>query len=119
MNKVFADLLDVYIIIYLNDILIYLDNLEIHKQHVAEVLRCLQSHRLYVSPSKYAFHKEKVEFLSYILSPEEIQINKKKVHIIRDWPVPHQVKDIQVFLGFANFYWRFIHNYLELSVPLT
>jgi len=94
MNKIFANLLDMYIIIYLDDILIYSDNLEIYKQHIVEVLHCLQSYRLYTSPSKYVFHKEKVEFLGYILGPEGIQMDKEKVCIIRDWPVPHQVKDV-------------------------
>jgi len=119
MNEIFADLLDVYVVIYLDDILIYSDNLGAHKQHVEEVLQRLQSYRLYVSPLKCIFHKERMEFLEYILSPEGLQMDKKKVHTIKEWPVPRQVKDVQAFFGFANFYRRFIYNYSELSVPLT
>jgi len=61
----------------------------------------------------------KVEFLDYLIGPKGLQINREKVCIIKEWSVPHQVKDVQVFLGLANFYRRFIHNYSELAVPLT
>jgi len=84
MNEIFANLLDVCVIIYLDDILIYSDNLRAHKQHVEEVLRRLQSYRLYASPLKCAFYKEKVEFLGYILSPEDLQMDKEKVHTIKE-----------------------------------
>jgi len=87
MNKVFANLIDMCVVIYLDNILIYLDNLGTHKQYVVEVLHYLWSYRLYAFLSKCAFYKKKVKFLGYILGPKEIQINKEKVHIIRDWPV--------------------------------
>jgi len=83
INEIFANLLDVCVIIYLDDILIYSDNLRAHKQHVEEVLRRLQSYRLYTSPLKCIFYKEKVEFLGYILSPEGLQMDKEKVHTIK------------------------------------
>jgi len=118
MNEIFTDLLDVYVVIYLNNILIYLDNLRAHKQHIEEVLWCLWSHRLYASPSKCVFHKERVEFLGCILSPQSLQIDEEKVCTIKEWPVPRWVKDVQIFLGFTNFYRRFIYNYSELSVLL-
>jgi len=73
MNEVFADLLDVCVVIYLDDILIYSDNIEDHKRHVRKVLHCLQTHGLYASPSKYVFHKKKVEFLGYLIGPEWIE----------------------------------------------
>jgi len=119
MNKVFANLLDMCVVIYLDDILIYFDNIEDHKQYVRKVLHHLQTHRFYVSPSKCIFHKEKVEFLGYLIGPKGLQIDGEKVHIIKKWPVSHRVKDVQVFLGFVNFYRRFIHNYSELAVLLT
>jgi len=83
MNKVFANLLDVCVVIYLNDILIYSNNIEDHKQHVRKVLHHLQIHGLYTSLSKYIFHKEKVKFLGYLIGPKGLQMDGEKVRIIK------------------------------------
>jgi len=104
MNELFADLLDVYMIVYLDDILIYSENPTEHRKQVKEVLRQLKANGLVVSPSKCVFHKEQVEFLGFILSPRGICMDEEKVWIIRDWPPPRRLKDMQSFLGFANFY---------------
>ena len=118
MNKVFSDMLDICVVVYLDDILIYSDNLESYKNHVREVLNRLQNNRLYMSPAKCAFHWRKVEFLGFILGLKGIQMDPKKVQTIQDWLVPWQVKDIQAFIGFANFYQCFIKGYLELIILL-
>ena len=86
MNELFADLLDICVIVYLDDILIYSEDLEEHKEQVKEVLRWLQANGLYVSPSKCAFHQEQVEFLRFILSPKGLQMDEEKVRIIQEWP---------------------------------
>ena len=112
-------MLDVTVIVYLDDILIYSDNLEDHKKHVCEVLRRLCKHGLYVKPKKCEFHMDTTEYLGYCLSPTGLTMAQNKVNIIRDWPEPQKVKDIQSFLGFANFYHRFIYNYSDIVVPLT
>ena len=112
MNEILANLLDVCVVVYLDDILIYSDNLEEHRQHVKEVLKRLRKHKLYASPSK-------IEFLGYIISTDGLQMDESKVQAIWDWPAPRRVKDVQSFLGFANFYRRFIKGYSELSAPLT
>jgi len=119
MNEILTDLLDVCVMVYLDDILIYSDNLEEHKQHVKEVLKRLRRHKLYASPSKCYFHWDKIEFLGYIISTNGLQMDESKVQTIRDWSAPRRVKDVQFFLGFANFYRRFIKDYSELSAPLT
>jgi len=119
MNKVFLDLLDICVVVYLDDILVYYDDLENHKNHVKEVLRRLQDNSLYASPAKCAFHQCQVEFLGFVLSPEGVQMDTKKVQTIQDWPTPQCVKDVQTFLGFMNFYKRFIKGYSELMLPLT
>jgi len=94
MNELFADLLDICIIVYLNNILIYSKNLKEHKKQVKEVLRCLKANELYVSPSKCEFHQEQIKFLRFILSPKSLQMDGKKVHVIQEWPPPHWLKDI-------------------------
>jgi len=118
INKIFADILDIYVVIYLDDILIYSDNPTEHINHVKEVLHHLYSHRLFVSSTKYVFYQVQVEFLDFVLGPEGLQINKDKVWVVQNWPRPHYLKDMQAFLGFANFYKCFIHKYLETMFSL-
>jgi hypothetical protein len=119
MNDIFADMLDVSVVVYLDDILIYSDDMDSHRRHVKEVLRRLRKNGLYASEKKCSFHQEQVEFLGYILSPKGLAMDDSKVKVIQDWPVPRKVKDIQSFLGFANFYRRFIQDYSKITIPLT
>ena len=104
MNDIFSDMVDVSVVIYLDDILIYSDNPDDHRKHVREVLRCLHKHGLFACVDKYEFHSNTVEYLSYILSPEGLQMSSDKVKTILEWLEPRNVKDIQSFLGFCNFY---------------
>ena len=119
VNEIFSDMLDVCVIVYLDDILIYSDNMDLHQEHVCEVLRRLRKHKLYANPDKCEFHSTTVEYLGYILSPEGLSMAEDKVKAILDWPVPRKIKDIQSFLGFANFYRCFIFNYSDIVVPMT
>ena len=119
VNEIFSDMLDVCVIVYLDDILIYSENMDLHQEHVREVLRRLRKHKLYANPDKCEFHSTTVEYLGYILSPEGLSMAEDKVKAILDWPVPRKIKDIQSFLGFANFYRRFIFNYSDIVVPMT
>ena len=84
MNNIFSDFLDVYAIIYLDDILIYLNNMSKHHQHVKEVLKHLCKTGLYAKVEKYKFHSESVEYLGYILSPSSLIMSDNKVKIIQD-----------------------------------
>ena len=119
VNLVFTDMLDVCVVVYLDDILIYSDNMEDHIKHVREVLRRLRHHKLFAKPEKCEFHSDSVEYLRYFLSPDGLTMSQDKVTAICDWPEPRKVKDIQSFLGFANFYHCFIFNYSDIVVPLT
>ena len=119
MNDVFRDLLDKCVTVYLDDILIYSDNPSEHRKHVREVLRRLRQHGLYARADKCKFSVDTVEYLGFILSPSGLRMSEDKVKIIQDWPEPRKVKDIQSFLGFANFYRRFIANYSDIVIPLT
>jgi len=119
MNNVFSDLLDVYIVVYLNDILIYSDDITQHRSHVKEVLNRLQKAGLYVKAEKCEFYSDSVKYLDYVLSPSGLTMSDAKVKIIQEWPEPKKVKDIQSFLGFANFYRHFIFNYSDIVIPLT
>ena len=94
MNDIFSDILDVCVMIYLDDILIYSNNMSKHHQHVKEVLKGLRKTSLYTKAEKYEFHSESVEYLGYILSPSSLTMSNDKIKIIQDWPEPKKVKDI-------------------------
>src|SRR6266436_1526995 len=119
INEVLGDLMDVCTVGYLDDILVYSDSLEDHRDHVHEVLCRLHTTGLYANLKKCKFHMDTVEYLRFILSPKGLQMDPTKVSTIQDWPEPQKVRDVQAFLGFANFYWRFIHDYLETTLPLN
>ena len=119
INDIFSDLLDVCIMIYLDDILIYLNNMSEYHWHIKEVLKCLCKASLYAKVEKCEFYSELIEYLEYILSPSNLTMFTDKVKIIQDWLEPKKVKNIQSFLGFANFYYQFIFNYLDIVIPLT
>jgi len=119
MNDLFSDLLDVCIVVYLDDILIYSDDITQHREHVKEVLKRLQKAGLYAKAEKCKFHSDSIEYLGYVLSPSGLTMSDAKVKTIQEWPEPKKVKNIQSFLGFANFYRRFIFNYSDIVIPLT
>jgi len=118
INNILSDLLDVCVMIYLDDILIYSNNMSKHHQHIKEVLKCLHKAGLYAKAEKCEFYSESVEYLGYILSPSGLTMSNDKVKIIQDWLEPKKVKDIQSFLDFANFYHWFIFNYSDIVIPL-
>ena len=105
--------------IYLDDILIYLNNMSKHHWHIKEVLKYLCKAYLYAKVEKYEFYSEAVEYLEYILFPSSLTMFNNKVKIIQDWLEPKKVKNIQSFLGFANFYYWLIFNYLDIVILLT
>src|SRR5260221_8067530 len=119
INEVLRDLMDICMVGYLDNILIYLDSLEDHRDHVCEVLHHLHMVGLYANLKKCKFHTDTVEYLRFILSPKGLQMDPTKVSMIQDWPEPQKVRDVQAFLGFANVYQRFIHDYLETTLPLN
>ena len=116
LNTIFADLLDIFVIIYLDDILIFSVDKRSHIKHVSEVLWQLWEHGLYTNNKKCEFHSDTVEYLRHIIGPRGICMDEEKVKVIQDWPEPQKVKDVQSFLGFANFYRRFIHDYSNIVV---
>lgn len=119
LNTVFADMLDVNVIVYLDDILVYSDDPADHESHVREVLRRLRKHGLFCKLPKCEFNVTTCEYLGYILSPDGFRMSPEKISAVVDWPTPRKVKDVQSFLGFCNFYRRFIYAYSDITIPLT
>jgi len=119
INNVLREHLDVFVVVYLDDILVYSRTFEEHVVHVRKVLQKLQDANLRVKPQKSEFHKHEVQFLGYVVSKDGLKMDDKKVRVVKEWPTPTTVKEVQSFLGFANFYRRFIKDYSRITAPLT
>ncbi|KAL0151794.1 hypothetical protein M9458_052945 [Cirrhinus mrigala] len=119
MNKVFREFLHRFVVVYIDDILIYSRNMAEHRQHVQQVLHKLRQHQLYLKLEKCEFHKSSVQFLGYNINSEGVLMDQGKVNAIQNWPQPDSIKALQRFLGFANFYRRFIKDYSSIIAPLT
>ena len=104
INNVLWEYLDIFVVTYLDDILIYSDILEEHKQQVHKILKILQEADLLVKPAKSMFHIQTVEYLRHIISYNEVRIELKKIQAVKDWSKPTNVKEVQSFLGFTNYY---------------
>ncbi|KAF8755413.1 hypothetical protein RHS01_05097 [Rhizoctonia solani] len=118
MNELFKDLLDICIIIYLDDILIYSKDDASHTKHVHKVLKRLMDNQLFCKASKCTFHVTSVEYLGIIVSNKGFSLDKLKIQAVQEWPVPTKVKEVQSFLGFANFLCRFVANFSHMARPL-
>jgi hypothetical protein len=118
MDHVLAGLIDKGVIVYIDDILIYSDNLEDHIKMVREVLARLQKHKLAAELEKCSFHVQEVEFLGHILNGKGMRMEEAKIKEIVEWPTPRSVKEVQSFLGFCNFYRRFIRHFARIARPI-
>ncbi|KAI2646312.1 Transposon Tf2-6 polyprotein [Labeo rohita] len=119
VNDVFRDMLNRWVIIYIDDILIYSNSLTEHVQHVRLILQRLIEHQLYAKLEKCEFHQERITFLGYVISPEGVAMDDSKGNAVRNWPRPKTLKELQRFLGFSNFYRRFIRNFSTVAAPLS
>ncbi|KAI2665823.1 Transposon Tf2-9 polyprotein [Labeo rohita] len=119
VNEVFRDMLNRWVIVYIDDILIYSNSYSEHVTHVRATLQRLISHQLYAKEEKCEFHLDKISFLGYIISPEGVAMDERKVNSVLNWPRPTTFKELQRFLGFLNFYRRFIRNFSSVAAPLT
>ena len=119
MQDIFRDLLDVCVIIYLDDILIYSKSTDDHLRHLRDVLTRLRRHKLYAKSSKCEFGKTELEFLGHIVSGDKVKCDPHKLDAIKKWPTLKNIADVQSFLGLCNFYRQYCHGYATVSAPLT
>ncbi|KAK3528240.1 hypothetical protein QTP86_027953 [Hemibagrus guttatus] len=119
IHEVLREFLHRCMLVYIDDILIYSRSLAEHRRHVAEVLGRLREFQLFLKAEKCSFHQPSVQFLGYNISSSGIQMDEGKITAVRDWPAPTTVKELQRFLGFVNFYRRFIQDYSIIADPLT
>lgn len=119
MNDIFRDLIaDGVVCVYLDDILIFTKTLEEHRHITRLVLERLRSNKLFLKPEKCDFEKVSIEYLGVIVSPGNVSMDPIKVAGVRDWPIPTNRREVQSFLGFVNFYRRFIQDFSHHARPL-
>jgi len=119
INDTLREYLDDFVITYLDDILIYSDDLEMHRSHVHKVLGKLNKRALYVKKSKSRFETKEIKFLDYVIQSGQIKKDPKKTDAVRNWPPPKRVKEVQAFLGLTNYYQKFVPDYAKIAEPLT
>ena len=119
MNKLLRDLINTgKVVVFIDDVIVGTETEEGHDKVVVEVIKRLEENDLYVKPEKCKWKVREVEFLGVVIGPERIKMEKEKVKGVLEWPTPECVKDIQKFLGLANYYHRFIENFASIAMPL-
>jgi hypothetical protein len=119
MNSIFMSKLDKFVVVFIDDILIYSKSEEEHVWHLCVILQRFWDHQLYVKFSKCAFWLKEVPFLGHIISTEGIAIDPSKVQEVIDWKSPRSVTQICSFLGLVGYYRRFIPNFSKIAKPMT
>ncbi|CAI7903169.1 unnamed protein product [Closterium sp. NIES-54] len=119
MNHVLRPLMDERVVVYLDDILIYSKNIKEHMEHLRKVFEIMRKNKFYVKLSKSDFARKKVQFLRHMVSAEGIHVDPRKIEAVKKWKVMENVKELQQFLGFANYYNRFVPEYVKIAAPLT
>ncbi|KAF8701563.1 hypothetical protein RHS03_06511, partial [Rhizoctonia solani] len=118
MNDLFRDLINVTVVIYLDNILIFSEDPAKHPAHIREVLSCLMKNQLFCKLSKCHFHVTTVDYLGIVISPAGFSMDQKKIEAVTSWPQPKTVKQVQAFLGFVNYLRQFIPNFSLVACPL-
>jgi len=106
------------IVIYMDNILIFTQTMEEHRSIVWQVLQILANNKLSLHPKKYKFHQIKIEYLGVVLSQDSIEANPTKIKGVAQWPESQDKREVQQFLGFCNFYYRFISGFAQIAKPL-
>jgi hypothetical protein len=119
MNTVFMPELDKFVVVFIDDILVYSENEKDHEEHLRIVLTRLRDHKLHAKFSKCEFWLKKVPFLSDILSENGVSVDPSKVQEVMDWKTPITVSKVRSFLGLAGYYHRFIPDFSKIAKPMT
>jgi hypothetical protein len=119
MNSVFMDYLDKFVVVFIDDILVYFQNEQEHEEHLRKVLQRLRDCQLYAKLSKCGFWINEVLFLGHIINRDGLAVDPKKVATILDWKAPKDVRGIKSFIGMAGYYRRFIEGFSKIARPMT
>ncbi|GAU37549.1 hypothetical protein TSUD_369970 [Trifolium subterraneum] len=119
MNRIFHSFLDKFVVVFIDDILVYSKSEEEHKEHLRIVLQVLKEKKLYAKLSKCEFWLKEVSFLGHVISSGGIAVDPAKVDAVMKWGTPESVSEIRSFLGLAGYYRRFIEGFSKMALPLT
>src|SRR3954462_6720571 len=119
MNSIFMEYLEKFVVVYLDDILIYSKNEVEHAEHLRLVLMKLREHRLYAKFSKCEYSLTEVTYLGHVISAKGIAVNPERVQAVLDWTPPESVKQVRSFLGLASYCRHLVDNFSKLAKPLT
>ena len=119
VNRIFGPYLDKFVIVFINDILVYSSSKEKHAEHVRIVLQTLKEHQLYAKFIKCQFWLDRVTLLEHVVSAKGISVDPHKIEAIVDWKPPTNVTEVRIFLGLAGYYRKFVEGFLNIATPLT
>jgi hypothetical protein len=119
MNSMFMDYLDQFVVVFIDDILVYSQNEQEHEEHLRKVRQRLRDCQLYVQLSKCEFWISKILFLGHIINRDGLAVDPKKVAVILDWKAPKEVQGIKSYIGMAGYYRRFIEGFSKIARPMT
>ena len=119
MNKIFQMYLDRFVIVFIDDILIYSETREQHEEHLRTVLQILREKHLYAKFSKCEFWLEEIAFLGHIVSKNGVQPDPSKIAAVKEWEPPKNITEVRSFLGLAGYYRRFVEGFSIIAKPLT
>ena len=119
MHRVFHPYLDRFVVVFVDDILIYYETEEDHEDHLRVVLQNLRDHQLYAKFSKCEFWLTEVRFLGHVVSASSVSVDPEKVEAVMSWERPKSVFEIRSFLGLAGYYRRLIEDFSRLAAPMT
>jgi hypothetical protein len=118
MNEVLKDFIGKFIIVYLDDILIFSKTKAEHLKHLVVVMRRLQQEKLMINMKKLSFMRTELIYLGFVISTNELKMDPEKINAIKDWPSPKRVFEVRIFHGLASFYRKFIRNFSGISAPM-
>ena len=119
MNNVMHKYLDKFVVVFIDDILIYSKSEEEHREHLKIVLQELREHQLFAKFSKFDFFKDKIQYLGHVVTEERISIDLEKIKAIKYWPVPKDIIGVRSFMGITGYYRRFIEGFSRIANSIT
>ncbi|XP_021736446.1 uncharacterized protein LOC110702997 [Chenopodium quinoa] len=119
MYRIFRPYLDKFVVVFIDDILVYSNSKEDHEDHLRKVLQLLREHQLYAKLSKCEFWLEKVALLGHVISMEGVSVDPAMVQAVQEWPIPRNVSEVRSFLGLTGYYRRFIKDFWIIARPMT
>lgn len=119
MNRIFREFLERFVVVFVDDILIYSHSEKEHEEHLRVVLELLRAYKLYAKFGKCDFWLEEVKFLGHVISREGVTVDSSKIEAVQDWAQPKNASEICSFLGLAGYYRRFVKDFSRLASPLT